>query len=48
MHEKYGYMRNSSNKPLHGILGSREIGGQNNQGAGGRVGKSLGSREKGK
>ena len=31
-------------EPPHGVLGSRENGGQNNQGAGSRVGKSLGSR----
>ncbi len=33
------------NEPLHGVLGSRENGGQNNQGAGSRVGNGVGSRE---
>ncbi len=30
-------------EPLHGVLGSWEYGGQNNQGAGSRVGKSQGA-----
>ncbi len=36
-------------EPLHGVLGSQENGGggQNNQGAGSKVGKSLGSMELG-
>ena len=33
---------------MYGVLGSREIGVQNNQGAGSRMEKSLGSREHGK
>ncbi len=35
-------------EPPHGVLGSRKKEGQNNQGAGSRVGKMLGSREQGK
>ncbi len=35
----------TSNEPPHGLLGSRENGGQNTQGAGSREEKSLGSRE---
>ena len=34
-----------SREPAHGVLGSRENGVQNHQGAGSRVGQSLGSRE---
>ncbi len=35
-----------SPEPPYGVLGSRENGGQNKQGAGSRVVKSLGSRER--
>ena len=34
-----------STEPLHGVLGSWENGGRNNQGAGSMVGKSLGIGE---
>ena len=32
-------------EPPHGVLGSRENGGQNTQGAGSKMGEGLGSRE---
>ncbi len=37
----------SFSEPLHGVVGSREHGGQNNWGAGSKVEKSLRSREQG-